>query len=141
MVYQAVYQAAKSPKAIIVKGNVQTKDLLKEILKDEHQLKQDRLLSHVAKFEFEDTDRTFLLTDAAMNIAPSVDQLEDIVKNAIEAAQNLGIQQPKVAMFSSAEVFNPKMSSSVIAKEVTERFAGTGHVETIALLIRNEATK
>ena len=57
-----------------------------------------------------------------MNIAPDSQQLIEITNNVLEVAKKIGIKQPKVALLSSAETFNPKMPSSVNAKEVTEHF-------------------
>lgn len=68
--------------------------------------------------------KTFLLTDCAMNIAPTQATLIEIVENAKEVAQKLGLHHPKIALLSAAENFNPKMPSSVLAKEVTAHFNG-----------------
>lgn len=65
--------------------------------------------------------KTFLLTDCAMN-RPTQATLIEIVENAKEVAQKLGLHHPKIALLSAAENFNPKMPSSVLAKEVTAHF-------------------
>jgi len=105
---------------ILFKGLVQTHTLLKEVLKKEYELVQGRLLSHVSILEIPELNRPVLLTDAAMNIDPTVDQEKEIIKNAIEIAHAIGIEHPKVSLISSAENFNKKMPSSVKAKELTD---------------------
>lgn len=107
---------------VLVKGIVPTRTVLKAILTPEYSLKSQSLLSHVSVVQLPGLDRQLLLTDAAMNIAPDSQQLIEITNNVLEVAKKIGIKQPKVALLSSAETFNPKMPSSVNAKEVTEHF-------------------
>lgn len=105
---------------ILFKGLIQTHTLLKEVLKKEYSLVNQKLLSHVAIVEITSLSRPLLLTDAAMNIDPNLDQERLIIDNAISVAHSIGISHPKVALLSSAENFNPKMPSSVKAKDLTE---------------------
>ncbi|MCC5894703.1 MAG: phosphotransacetylase [Alkalibacterium sp.] len=122
MVYASVKSVVNKESDIILKGGIKTHTLLKEVLKKEHDLKTQDLLSHVALVNLPALDRQLLLTDAGMNINPSEDQLALIVENAINIGQSIGLTQPKIALLSAAENFNPKMPSSVIAKNMTERF-------------------
>ncbi|WP_225423003.1 phosphate acyltransferase [Companilactobacillus jidongensis] len=105
---------------VIFKGLVQTHIILKEVLKKEYDLVQKKLLSHIAIIEIPSLKRPVLLTDAAMNIDPDIDQERLIIENAIDIAHSIGIKSPKVSLLSSAENFNPKMPSSVKAKDLTE---------------------
>ena len=118
---EAVSLVATGQAQILLKGIIQTHTLLKEMLKSEHQLKNKPILSHVAMVELP-AGKTFLLTDCAMNIAPTQATLIEIVENAKEVAQKLGLHHPKIALLSAAENFNPKIPSSVLAKEVTAHF-------------------
>ena len=120
---QAVSFVAEGHAQVLMKGLVQTHSLLKEVLKDKHHLHDRRLLSHVAMIQFPD-QKQLLLTDAGMNINPSVETAHLIVKNVVHVAQKMGILHPKVAMLSAAENFNPLMPSSVLAREVTDVFQG-----------------
>lgn len=122
MVRLAVECAANQEADILLKGSVQTHTLLKEVLKVEHGLKMQEVLSHVALANLPALNRPILLTDAGMNIAPSEDQLEQIIKNVIVVGKSIGLNHPKVALISAAENYNPKMPSSVLAREMTERF-------------------
>ena len=121
-VRKAVLLVKESEKSILLKGMVQTHTLLKEVLKSEHQLKLEGILSHVALVTLPNHQREFLLTDCAMNIAPNTETLINIVENVKSVAHKQGIDKPKIALLSSAENFNPKMPSSVLAKEVTEAY-------------------
>ncbi len=117
-VKSAVEMAATGDAQILMKGMVQTRTVLKEVLQKEHDLRNQSVLSHVALVDLPGNNRQLLLTDAAMNITPTTEQLKEIADNAIEVAHRIGISQPKVAMISSAETFNQKMPSSVLASEV-----------------------
>lgn len=122
MVRSAVDCVVKKDADILLKGGVQTHTLLKEVLKVEHGLKMQEVLSHVALANLPALNRPVLLTDAGMNIAPSEDQLEQIINNVIVVGKSIGLNHPKVALISAAENYNPKMPSSVLAREMTERF-------------------
>lgn len=117
-VKRAVEMAATGDAQVLMKGMVQTRTLLKEVLQKEYNLRGQSVLSHVALVDLPGNNRQLLLTDAAMNITPTSEQLKQIADNAIDVAHRIGISQPKVAMISSAETFNPKMPSSVLASEV-----------------------
>lgn len=123
MVHKAVACVAAGQGQILLKGIVQTHTLLKEVLNKEHALRKQKVLSHVAMVDIPKLDRTILLTDSAMNIAPTTEQLVEIVGNAKEVAHKIGMNCPKIALLSSAENYNPKMPSSVLAHEVTEHFS------------------
>lgn len=119
---QAVNFVAEGKAQILLKGIIQTHTLLKELLNKEHGLKTQKVLSHVAMVDLPNHDQSFLLTDCAMNIAPSKDAMIEIVENVKQVAIKVGIENPKIALLSAAENFNPKMPSSVLATEVTEVF-------------------
>lgn len=120
---RAVACTAKGEAQILFKGITTTHDLLKEVLNKDHQLKEQEALSHVSWLNIDRLRRPVLLTDAAMNITPDAHQLGLIVENAVRCARQIGITRPKVAMLSAAENFNPKMPSSVLAKQAAEDFS------------------
>ncbi|MGO2083300.1 phosphate acyltransferase [Vagococcus sp.] len=123
VVQQAVSYVAEGKAQILLKGIIQTHTLLKELLKKEHGLKTQSVLSHVAMVDLPNDQGSFLLTDCAMNIAPTKESMIEIVKNVRTVAHKIGITHPKIALLSAAENFNPKMPSSVLATEVTEELA------------------
>ncbi|MCC5889793.1 MAG: phosphotransacetylase [Alkalibacterium sp.] len=123
MMEETVKSVVSKEADILLKGGIKTHTLLKEVLKKEYNLKAQDLLSHVALVNSPALDRQILLTDAGMNIAPSEDQLVSIIENVKQVGHSIGLNKPKIALLSSAENFNPKMPSSVTAKNVTERFS------------------
>ncbi len=99
----------------LMKGLLDTSVILKSVLKSEYGLRGERLLSHVALFSVPSYPRPLLLSDAAMNIAPGLDQKREIILNAAEVAHALQISEPKVAMLCAKEKEDPKMQATVDA--------------------------
>lgn len=122
MALDAVKMAYKNEIDVIVKGIVSTHNLLKAVLNKKHSLKKQDLLSHVSVIDLPKEGKKILLTDAAMNITPNEEQLIGITDNVIEVANKFGYENPKVALISSAETYNEKMPSSVLATNVTKYF-------------------
>lgn len=77
------------------------------------------MLSHVAVFEVQGYDRFTIVTDAAMNIAPDLEQKVQIIKNAVKVAHSIGIELPKVVPLAAVEVINPAMQATVDAASLT----------------------
>lgn len=128
MVKKAVSSVANDQAQILLKGIVQTHTILKEVLQKEYGLKTQNVLSHAALIDLSNIDRSILLADAGMNIAPSKEELIDIIHNTAGVAAKIGLMKPKIALLSAAENVNPKMPSSVLAKEVTEHFSESKEV-------------
>ncbi|MGM0125542.1 branched-chain phosphotransacylase [Enterococcus sp. AZ194] len=119
---KAVSYVAEGSAQILLKGIIQTHTLLKELVNERYGLKTKKVLSHVAMVELPSSKQSFLLTDCAMNITPTKETILAIVENAKEVAHKIGLVLPKIALLSAAENFNPKMPSSVLAKETAEHF-------------------
>ena len=117
----SVALAASSQVGAIMKGHVHTEAIMRAALKREAGLRGERRASHVFHMTIPGRDRVLLITAASINIAPDVDTLMDIVKNAVDIAHALGNTDPKVAMLSGAETVNPSMPSSVRAADVVKR--------------------
>lgn len=118
---QAVMAVQNREATVLMKGNVATSTILKEVLNKDYGLRTGKVLSHIAVFEVPNYDRFILLTDAAMNIAPNLDQKEQIVQNAVEIAHAIGIDNPKVAALAAVEVVNPNMQATIDAAALSER--------------------
>jgi phosphate butyryltransferase len=80
---------------VLMKGLVDTSIIMKEVLDRDIGLRSDTIISHVAVFEVKTYHKVFLLTDAAMNLAPDLNQKKEIIKNAVELAHSLGISSQK----------------------------------------------
>ncbi|MBP0724389.1 phosphate butyryltransferase [Bacillus sp. RG28] len=115
----AVEAVNKGNASIVMKGNVPTATLLKEVLNKEYGLRNREVLSHVAMFEIPTRDKLVFLTDAAMNIAPTLQQKALIIENSVEIARKVGISLPKVAVLSAVEVVNPAMQATIDAAALT----------------------
>ena len=85
------------------------------MLDKEAGLRTGRLLSQVIVFQVPGFDRLMLMTDAAINIAPTLAQKAELCRNAIEVAHALGIQKPNVALLCALEHVNPEMPATVDA--------------------------
>jgi len=101
--------------AMLMKGSLHTDELMHEVMLATTGLRTDRRLSHVYIMDVPNYDRLLMITDAAINIMPSLDDKADIVRNAIDVAHVLGVALPKVAVLSAVETVNPALRSSVEA--------------------------
>ena len=99
----------------LMKGSLDTAELLQAVLHKEHGLRSERRISHVYAFDVPTYPRPVLVTDAAINIAPNLDQMRDIVQNAIDLAHALDIETPKVALLSAVEKVNHDIQSTLTA--------------------------
>ena len=116
----AVSVIKKGSADILMKGLVNTGDLLKAVLDKENGLRKAAILSHMAFFESPYYHKLLCVTDAAMNIAPDFDTKVHILNNAVEACHKLGITEPKVAVVAAVEIVNPKMEATVHAALLKE---------------------
>jgi phosphate butyryltransferase len=99
---------------LMMKGLVGTAFFMKAILDKEKGLGLDKLLSHVAVFEIPSYPKLLMITDAAINIAPSLMEKAQIVQNAVDVSHSLGIETPRVACIAAVEKVNPdKMPATV----------------------------
>jgi phosphate butyryltransferase len=103
---------------IVMKGLVDTSLILKAVLDEKIGLRTGNVLSHVAVFDVPGYDRLFYVTDAAMNIAPDLNQKKQIIENAVQVANALGNDNPKVAVLAAVEKVNPKMQATLDAAEL-----------------------
>jgi phosphate butyryltransferase len=100
---------------ILMKGMVATAPFLKAILDKEKGLRKRSVLSHLAVFQTSYYHKLLGATDAAMNIAPTLEEKISIIENAVEVFHLLGIPNPKVAALGPVEVVNEKIPSTVDA--------------------------
>ena len=110
----AAAMAAHREVEIIMKGSLHTDELLKAVLA-QPALRTGRRLSHVFRFDVPLYDKPLLITDAAINIVPSLPEKVDIIQNAIDFARILGVEVPKVAILSAVETVTPSIPSTLDA--------------------------
>ena len=100
---------------MLMKGSLHTDELMRAVLDREHGLRTTRRLSHVFMFDVPTYPKPLFVTDAAINISPTLAEKADICQNAIELCHAIGIAVPKVAILSAVEVVNPAMPSTLDA--------------------------
>lgn len=112
---QAVALARSGAVQAIMKGSLHSDELLREVVRRNSGLRTERRISHVSAFDVPTYPRPLFITDAGINIAPTLEEKVDIVQNAIDLAHAIGIAQPRVAILSAIETVNPRIRSTVEA--------------------------
>ena len=112
---RAAAMASKGEAHALMKGSLHTDQFMHAIVAKENHLRTNRLLSHCMLISLPTYTRRVIISDAAINIAPDVDQKKDIIQNAIILARAIGIDPPKVAILSAVEVVRTKMPSTMEA--------------------------
>ncbi|MED3624409.1 phosphate butyryltransferase [Neobacillus thermocopriae] len=116
---QAVKAVSNNEANVLMKGNISTSVILKAVLNKEYGLRTGNVLSHTAVFEVPGFERFVIVTDAAMNIAPDLEQKTQIINNAVQLAKSIGIDLPRVAPIAAVEVVNPSMQATLDAAALT----------------------
>jgi len=102
--------------------------LLHEVTKAGTGLRTNRRISHIFVMDVPGMDHLLLVSDAAINILPSLETKVDIVQNSINLALALGIVQPRVGILSALETVNPKIPSTIDAA-VLSKMAERGQIK------------
>ncbi|MBW8897025.1 MAG: bifunctional enoyl-CoA hydratase/phosphate acetyltransferase [Massilia sp.] len=127
----AVALARAGEVAAIMKGALHTDELMHAVVARDTGLRTGRRISHVFAMDVPTYPRALLITDAAINIYPTLEDKRDIVQNAIDLAHALGIAAPRVAILSALETVYPKIASTIEAAalcKMAERGQITGAV-------------
>ena len=111
----AVRMARNFEVEALMKGSLHTDELMEAVVNKETGLRTHRRISHVFLMDVPTYPRPLLITDAAVNVEPSLEDKVDIVQNAIDLAQLIGIPEPKVAILAAVEMVNPKMRATLDA--------------------------
>lgn len=99
----------------LMKGSLHTDELMSAVVDKEKGLRTARRISHVFLADVPTYPRPLMITDAAVNIEPTLEEKVDIVQNAIDLAHALGIAEPKVAILSAVETVTSKIRSTIDA--------------------------
>jgi phosphotransacetylase/acyl dehydratase len=111
----------------VMKGDLHTDVLLREVMRRDGGLRVGRRLSHVFVMDVPGRDRLLFVTDAAINIAPDLMTKRDIVQNAIDLALALGVELPKVGILSAIETVSPQIPSTLDAA-ILSKMADRGQI-------------
>ena len=100
---------------LLMKGSLHTDELLAAVVARETGLRTGRRISHVFIMDVPTYHKVLIVTDAAINIAPTLEDKVDICQNAIDLAASLGVAKPKVAILAAVETVTSKMPATIDA--------------------------
>jgi phosphate acetyltransferase len=112
---RAVAMARAGEVESLMKGSLHTDELLKAVVPSATGLRTSRRISHAFLLDVPTYPRPLMITDAAINVAPALEDKVDIVQNAIDLARTLGVEAPKVAILAAVETINSKMQATLDA--------------------------
>jgi len=116
---RAVELAVAGKVSVLVKGSLHTDELLGAIVAPGSGLRTERRISHVYAMDVPAYDKPLIVTDAAINIQPSLAHKRDICQNAIDLMHRLGLAEPRVAVLAAVETVNAKMPATLDAAALT----------------------
>jgi len=116
---RAVELAASGKVEALMKGSLETAELLAAVVDPAGNLTTHRRISHVYLMDIPAYPKPLIVTDAAVNIAPTLEQKRDICQNAIDLLHLLGVAQPKVAVLAAVETVNSRMRTTLDAAALT----------------------
>jgi phosphate acetyltransferase len=99
----------------LMKGSLHTDELMGAVVSRDAGIRTARRISHCFVMDVPGHADALIITDAAVNIAPSLEEKVDIVQNAIDLARAMGAPEVRVAILSAMETVNPKVPSTVEA--------------------------
>ncbi|KUO70582.1 MAG: phosphate butyryltransferase [Clostridia bacterium BRH_c25] len=102
----------------LMKGLLQTADIMRAVLDKEIGLRTENLISHVMVYEVPTYKKLIYLTDGGMNVAPDLDQKVQILENAIKACKAMKMDKVYASCLAGAETANPKIPATVDAKAI-----------------------
>ena len=112
---KAVELVRQGQAELLMKGSLHTDELLSAVVARETGLRTGRRISHVFIMDVPTYHKVLIVTDAAISIAPTLEEKVDIVQNAIDLAIALGVAKPKVAILAAVETVNSKMVATIDA--------------------------
>jgi phosphate butyryltransferase len=118
---------------LMMKGLVGTAHFMKAILDKEKGLGTGKLLSHVAVFEIHRYSKLLMITDAAINISPSLMEKAQIIQNAVAVSHSLGIETPLVACIAAVEKVNPEKMPATVDCACLSMMAQRGQIKGVVV--------
>ena len=116
---KAVELATTGEVSVLVKGSLHTDELLGAVLAHGSGLRTERRISHVYAMDIPAYGKPLIVTDAAVNILPTLQQKRDICQNAVDLMHKLGVEQPHVAVLAAVETVNAEMPATLDAAALT----------------------
>lgn len=112
----------------LMKGSLHTDELMTAVVVREAGLRTKRRVSHCFVLQTPHYPRPFIVTDAAINLAPDLQQKADIIRNAIDLAHTIGVDVPRVAILAAVETVMPSMPATLDAAALC-KMADRGQIE------------
>ncbi len=112
---KAVELVRKGEAELLMKGSLHSDELLSAVIAKETGLRTGRRISHVFIMDVPTYHKVLIVTDAAINIAPGLEDKVDICQNAIDLAMTFGVKKPKIAILAAVETVNSKMQATLDA--------------------------
>jgi phosphotransacetylase len=112
---KAVELVREGRAALVMKGSLHTDELLSAVVAGATGLRTERRISHVFIMDVPQYHKLLTVTDAAINISPSLEDKADICRNAIDLVISLGLEKPKVAILAAVETVTSKMPATIDA--------------------------
>ncbi|HLH49048.1 MAG TPA: bifunctional enoyl-CoA hydratase/phosphate acetyltransferase [Roseiarcus sp.] len=112
---KAVFLAASGQVDALMKGSLHSNELLEAVVAPQSGLRTERRISHVYVMDAPAYPKPLIVTDAAINIAPTLAQKRDICQNAVDFLQRLGVAGPLVAVLAAVETIDPAMPATLDA--------------------------
>lgn len=112
----------------IMKGKLQTADLLKAVVNKEKGLRTGNVMSHLAILEIPAYHKLIAVTDGGMMMYPNAEEKKQIIENAVNVFLAMGYECPKVAVLAAVETVNPKMPEAVDA-DILKKMNQAGEIK------------
>jgi phosphate acetyltransferase len=141
---KAVELVRKGEAELLMKGSLHTDELMAAVVSRDGGLRTGRRISHVFVMDVPTYHKVLIVTDGAINIAPTLEDKIDICQNAIDLARSLGLEQPKVAILAAVETVTSKMPATIDAAalcKMLERRQITGAMVDGPLAFDNAISK
>jgi phosphotransacetylase len=141
---RAVELVRQGKAEIVMKGSLHSDELLAAVVARDTGLRTSRRISHVFIMDIPTYHKVLMVTDGAINIAPTLEDKVDICQNAIDLAISLGVARPKVAILAAVETVTSKMQATLDAAalcKMAERGQITGGLLDGPLAFDNAISK
>jgi phosphate acetyltransferase len=141
---QAVEVIRKGEAELLMKGSLHTDELMAAVVARDGGLRTGRRVSHAFVMDVPTYHKVLIVTDGAINIAPTLEDKVDICQNAIDLARSLGLEKPKVAILAAVETVTSRMPATIDAAalcKMAERGQITGGILDGPLAFDNAISK
>ena len=141
---KAVELVREGKAELLMKGSLHTDELMGAVVSRDGGLRTSRRISHVFVMDVPTYHKVVIVTDGAINIAPTLEDKVDICQNAIDLAISLGLERPKVAILAAVETVTSKMPATIDAAalcKMAERKQITGALLDGPLAFDNAISK